>query len=291
MNASSDMSALRAPWGIVSLASGKPVRRTFGPRELWLQFVQGEIRLADRVVADPVEDGGDAPPPDETRDWSRWALPGETASRPLPGASEVGKGGGSSPSVVLRPALPDRPLIVQPEVPFSLLPRAEARIFIRVPLLIRVEVELPGAPAPTLLRTLPTLELSDTWWGGFLKGEPCSWLPTTARREVTDDLLEPHLVICPMALVNQSRSDLRVEKLCLRVEHLSLYADRRGFWADESRVRYHGDAEGSQIDMSGQPPEEATSPVRISAPPAPVRGIRALTFSRLLGMSGAPGSP
>lgn len=291
MNPSSDTPALRPPWGIVPLASGEPVRRNFGPRELWIQLVQGEIRLADRVVTDLASSGGEASPPDESRAWSRWALPApETRSSARPDASNADGGKAPLPSVVLRPALPDRPLIVQPDVPFSLLPRAEARIFIRVPLLIRVEVELPNARVPTLLRTLPTLELSDTWWGGFLEGEPCSWLPTTARRLVTDDLLEPHLVICPMVLVNQSRSDLRVEKLCLRVEHLSLFADRRGFWADESRVRYHGDAEGSQIDMSGHPPEEAKSPVRISAPPAPARGIRAMTFSRWLGMSSAPGS-
>jgi len=273
---------------MVPLASGEPVRRNIGPRELWLRFVQGEIRLADSIDAGPGSAGNESAPPEDSRAWSRWAIPTPGTESATARAAESNA---RPPSVVLRPALPDRPLIVQPEVPFSLLPRAEARVFIRVPLRIRVEVDLPTAPAPTLLRTLPTLELSDTWWGGFLEGEPCSWLPTTARRQVTDDLLEPHLVICPMVLVNQSRSDLRVEKLCLRVEHLSLYADRQGFWADESRVRYHGDAEGSQIDMSGRPPEEAQSPVQISAPPAPARGIRAMTFSRWLGKSSASGSP
>jgi len=290
MNPPNDTPTLRPPWGIVPLEGGEPVRRRIGPRELWIQHLEGEVRLADRMVAAGSADGDDPSSSVEVRNWSRWALP--TPSTPVaPRARGAGAEPPLPPTVGLRPGLPGRPLIVQPEVPFSLLPGAEARVFIRVPLQIQVEVQLASSPAPMLLRSLPTLELSDTWWGGFVQGEPCFWLPTTARRQVTDDLLEPHLVICPMVLSNQSRSDLRVEKLCLRVEHLSLFSDRHGFWADESRVRYQGDLEESQIDMSGRPPEEARSPERISAPPAPVRGIRAMTFSRLLGMSGAPGSP
>ncbi|TVP48211.1 MAG: hypothetical protein EA350_03440 [Gemmatimonadales bacterium] len=267
---------LDAPWGEIPLDTGRPVGRRIGPRELWVDMVQGEIRLADRKVAP----GFDSPP-DEPDAWSRWALP------TIPQAG----GGQAGPPfrLNLRPSLPDRAVIVQPEVPFSLVPRAEARIFVRIPLTIRVDLDLPGDAAPVLLRTLPTLELSDTWWGSFLDGELCYWLHTTARRAVGPELLEPHLVICPLHLVNQSRSDLKVEKLSFRVELLSLYADRTGFWADESRVRYQGDSEGSQIDMTGRPPEEAVAPRRIFAPPSAARGIRALTFKGFRGFSGIGG--
>jgi hypothetical protein len=276
MKTASDPVHLDAPWGEVPLDTGRAVGRRMGPRELWVDVVHGEIRLADRKVA-PGSDG----PPVEPDAWSRWALPA------IP--KDAGAGAIPRSTLHLRPSFPDRAIIVQPEVPFSLVPRAEARIFVRIPLTIRIELDLPDSPAPVLLKTLPTLELSDTWWGGFVDGELCYWLHTTARRAAGPELLEPHLVICPLHLVNQSRSDLKVEKLCFRVEHLSLYADRNGFWADESRVRYQGDTEGSHIDMTGRPPEEALSPRRILAPPTAARGIRALTFKGLMGRPGMGG--
>jgi hypothetical protein len=270
MSDSDDSGPLVPPWGPVELEPNRPVGRRIGPRDIWFLLREGEIRLADR----PAEKGAAREPPgapDDPSVWSRWALPAPAGT----GAGDL-----SSARVVLRPAVPDRPLIVQPEVPFALLPGAEARVFVRIPLLIRVETEGPTGEA-ILLRTIPTLELSDTWWGGFVEGDLCYWLPTTARREATRSLLEPHLVICPLRMVNESGTDLKVEKLSFRVEHLSLFADAPGFWADESRVRYQGEAEGSQIDMSGRPPDEAPGAALVSAPPVPVRGLRALTFNRL----------
>ncbi len=269
MDPSARVTPLSAPWGEVALVPDTPVSRRIGPREFWFLFRQGEVRVADRPAT---PESGDDPPPTDASAWSRWAIPGAAAED-------------AEARVRLRPDVPERTLIVQPELPFSLLPHAEARIFVRIPLRVRVEFVLDaGAPAPAgsvLLRTVPTLELSDTWWGGFLEGELCAWLPTSARRVVGPEHLEPHLAICPLLLRNQSSVDLRVEKLAFRVEHLSLYADRTGFWSDESRVRYQGDAEGSQIDMSGSPPPEAEDPALVHAPVLPARGIRALTFSRL----------
>ncbi len=270
MSDSEDSGPLAPPWGPVELEPDRPVGRRIGPRDVWFLFREGEIRLADR----PAEGDGRGEPPDAPDDpsaWSRWAVPAPKGQ----GIRDL-----RSARVTLRPAVPDRPLIVQPEVPFALLPGAEARVFVRIPLLIRVEAERPTGDA-ILLRTIPTLELSDTWWGGFVDGDLCYWLPTTARREVTRSLLEPHLLVCPLRMVNESGTDLKVEKLSFRVEHLSLFADPPGFWADESRVRYQGETEGSQIDMTGRPPEEARSATLVSAPPAPVRGLRALTFHRL----------
>jgi hypothetical protein len=268
-----DGPVLSPPWGPVDLPEGRSIARRIGPRDLWLRLDQGEVRLAD-APAPSGSDEADALPPDGV-EWSRWALPPSPDSAP--------------PRVTLRPAFPDRALIVQPDTPFSLLPRAEARVFVRVPLDIRVEVETTTGES-VALRTIPAVALSDTWWGDFLEGELCYWLTTTARRQVTRALLEPHLVICPLRMVNASDDDLKVEKLAFRVEHLSLYAEGAGFWADESRVRYHGDQEGSRIDMTGTPPEEARDARLVMAPPVPARGIRALTFNRLRHLSGLGGA-
>ena len=45
--------------------------------------------------------------------------------------------------IEIRPVFPDRPLVLRPENPFHLLPEAQARVFVRVPLWIQVEVPGP----------------------------------------------------------------------------------------------------------------------------------------------------
>jgi hypothetical protein len=262
---------LSPPWGRFRLKAEEPLDLEIGPQFIRLLFTEGEVRLA----GEPAATGA-------LGSWSRWAVPGGEANR-----AEV--------QVHVRPALPDRPLLVQPEVPFSLLPLAEARIFIRVPLTIRLEIDLEpqSTRPPVLFRSIPSVGLSDTWWGEPDHGELCWWLETTARRRVDASLLTPHLAICPLHMTNQSRADLRVEKLCFRMKHLSLFSDGIGFWADTARVRYQGENEGSRINMTGTAPDEATSPRLVAAPQVTTQGFTARTFARLrafhpLGFGGPP---
>ncbi|TVP74837.1 MAG: hypothetical protein EA352_09725 [Gemmatimonadales bacterium] len=241
---------------------------------------EGEIRLHTSIL-DPAESEPEFPAlnrsteePDPDPGWSRWALAGDEGT------------------LWLRPCLPDRPLVLQPEAPFVLLPRASARVFIRVPLWIRVEWQ-EGSPDPeaipgegTILTEQPVTTLSNTWWGDVMEGELAYWLETRARRVYRENLRAAHLAICPLVLENRSTTELQVDKLAFRTIHLGVFGDGTGFWGDESRVRYQGESEGSEVEVSGRPPEEAGNPVLVTPPRVPpVRGIRARTFQRLRGIS------
>ncbi len=100
-------------------------RLAVGPLAIWLRGVKNELWVSHACAA-PWE-----PAPEELRDgaeWSRWAMrEGEHRLRVLP-------------------VFPDRPLVVKPEHPFTLLRRARARVYMRVPLWVRLEVAL-GARA------------------------------------------------------------------------------------------------------------------------------------------------
>nr|NIP60435.1 hypothetical protein [Gemmatimonadota bacterium]NIR80852.1 hypothetical protein [Gemmatimonadota bacterium]NIT89671.1 hypothetical protein [Gemmatimonadota bacterium]NIU33451.1 hypothetical protein [Gemmatimonadota bacterium]NIU37737.1 hypothetical protein [Gemmatimonadota bacterium] len=158
------------------------------------------------------------------------------------------------------------------------------RIYVRVPLWVRVELH---GGATMRLTEIPSVILSDTWFGDFMEGELCYFQPTTARREVRPEHFDDHLAVCPILLSNRSQDPLAVEKLALRVAHLSIFRRGRELWADETRVRYRGDEAGSEIRSAHSPPSEAPDATLLTPPRTPAdRGFRARTFSRLKGLSG-----
>lgn len=274
--ASDALSRLAGPWGRHALPADHSLAIRVGPRELWLRAAEGEIQVAQGDALAPgtaVRPGDQRPEPPEEVEWSRWATPqGET-------------------EVDLRPALPDRTVVLKPERAFRLLPRAEARVYVRVPLWVRIELPPASGGDPLLLDEIPSLAMSDTWWGDFMEGELTYWLPTTARRRMRPELQLPHLAACSLQLVNRSSEDLRVEKLSFRVAHLSLFVDDAGrLWGEETRVTYRGEAETSQVEMSGSAPAEAAGAIRVVPPRSPiVKGFRARTFDRLRVLPGMGG--
>lgn len=261
---------LPPPWGHHDLPEGEERQVRLGPLELRLRRVGEEIWLSWTRTDDPAGGGADStsrePGADEEVEWSRWAVPGGTTG------------------VHLHPAFPDRALVVEPEQTFHLVRGARIRIYVRVPL--QVAVGLP-APSPVTLVEIPTVILSDTWFGDLTEGELAYALHTSARRSLQPDVFAPHLAICSLRLGNEVVDQLAVKKLCLRVAHLSLFVRGRELWSDETRVRYRGEDEESEIRITGKAPPDAPEAVRVMPPRIPLqRGFTARTFARLAEFSG-----
>lgn len=253
-------------WGDHALPDRGETRRfDVGPLALWVRRIQNEVWLTHHREVDGPIPRGDRPPPDA--EWRRWAFE-ETPE-----------------TVRLLPALPDRLLVVKTEQPFTLLRRAEARIYMRVPVFVRIQVPTERGD-PVTLEEVPTEVFSDTWWGDFLEGQLAYWLTTKARREMRDELFHPYLAVAVLHLRNRSSDDLSVEKLALRVEHLSIYEQHGRLWAEETKVDYQGEALGSDIRMDDLPPREAEGAREITPARAQVKGFRARTFQRLKALSG-----
>lgn len=272
-----DTGSEATPWSVHDLEEGVDRRFEIGPLGLRVRWIAGELWLAHaRTEDEGTRDDGtiqrrtgpDTPEAllDEPEEWARWSA------------------GGDGVKLRLTPVFPDRPLVVGPEHSFHLLRGARVGIYIRVPLWVRVE--LLGRQE-TVVTEIPTLVLSDTWFGDVTEGELCYYLPTTARREVTPELFEPHLAICPLQLSNPSEDDLAVEKIALRVAHLSIFGRGDELWSDRTRVQYRGEAIGSDLRITGRPPEEAPGAELITPPRTPMgRGLRARTFAQLRHMPG-----
>jgi hypothetical protein len=236
------------------------VERALGSLRLRLRAVDPEVW----VRGSHAQEGEEAP---DAGEWTRWSL--------VPDAT-----------VDVRPAMPNRPVVVAPEQPFHLPVRGSARVYVRIPLFARV-VARGGAGPESVLAELPSLVLSDTWWGTHTEGQLAYWLPTRARRATSPEIFEPHLAVCPLLLENASNEPLAVERLAIRTDHLTILGNGAATWTDEVLVEYQGASEGSELMYTGEALEEAGDVRRIAEPrEIPPRGLRARTFGRLRAMSG-----
>ena len=243
-----------------------PQAWTIGPLRLWSKRVAKEIWVAF-VHAEADTDEGVSPSLlPEKLDWSRWAL-----------ASEADE-------IRFVPLFPDRPVVVKPEAAFRVTKEAQARIYVRVPLWVRVESA--GADSVPLAE-IPTAVLSNTWFGTFTSGELCYWISSGARMQITPDYSRPYLAICPIQIINRADEELYVEKLCLRVGRLSLFNQQGQLWADETKVIFKGSNDASRVEVSGTAPVEAGGAVLVSSPrEAGTSGFAAKTFTTLKDLSG-----
>ena len=251
------------PWGRYRIPSDDPLQIQVGPLTIFVKKEGDEIWVTHR---DAESHGAEPNVSDPELKWERW------------GASE------SPDEIEVLPTFPDRPLVLYPENPFRLLPGAKARIFVRTPLWVRLQV--PGRQGGELAE-IPTLTLSDTWWGKPEDGELAYWLHIMARREAPSEIFLPDRIICPLALVNGAKEDLPVEKILLRASHLSIFKGQESLWSDEIRISYRGEEEGSELEMTGRPPMETPGAPRLVPPRTHLaKGFSARTFARLRAFQG-----
>lgn len=263
MAASPGVSPGHLVWGHHRVAGDAPSTLQIGSLWITAQLRNDEIWLSHGSEArgEPVPSD-----PSEIREWTRWAT------------------SGSPEGLDILPLFPDRPLVLQPEKPFHLLPGASARIYIRVP--VWVQVRITGQRG-SLLQEIPSMVLSDTWWGSFTEGEICYWLHIMARRTAPPEIFLPDRILCPVELLNQAREELPVEKILLRCQHLTVFKGEGCLWSDEVKIRYRGEEVGSVLEMSGTaPPEAAGAPLLTPPRTPPTKGFTARTFARIRGFPG-----
>lgn len=235
----------------------------FGPLRLWHKASKGDLWLAWQVVKED-EPEPETPEKGDSR-WVRYAFQNRSSK------------------IRFMPVFPDRPVVMAPESAFFLTPKAEARVYVNIPLWVRVE--LAGGHTISI-RDIPTVVLSNTWQGSFFEGDLGYWLPTRARREVRPSRSLPHTAICPIHIYNRSPEELTVEKICLRVGWLSIFESEGVFFGDACHVDYQGPQETSQVEAKGRSPREAKKAKLIMRPRSPARKGLASTFSQLKSLPG-----
>ena len=217
----------------------KHCRGQIGPLILWFlrQFDEIHIaikRLGDELVEDDVVSFAST---DENQqeglDWKRWVV------------------GEKSNTISILPIMPDRPVVVRPDVPVRIPTGLEAIFFVGIPVWVKVVV---GDSDTFDLCEQPTVIRSNTWFGDPMSGELCYSLTTRARREILEAEIEPHRCICPVKICNSSPVTLEVDKLCIHVAHLKIFEGTKQLWTNEVTITFKGEDMASEIYYSQKEP-------------------------------------
>lgn len=247
-------------WADLEVKDNETKSHTIGPVTVWLKKVTNEIWVAcDYSEGKPKKER----PKNQVNvlNWSRWALP-ENETK-----------------FSLRPSFPDRPVVVKPEYPFKIITNAKIRVYTRIP--VFVKVVLTGRP-DFVVTEIPTVVLSNTWFGLHTEGELCYWVNTSARRVIDPGIMQPWMAVCPIEITNKEDEPLDFDKLCLRVEHLSLFQKDHELWSDETLIIHQGREKYSDIEMKGKLPLEAKGGKIIAKPRTPIKRTFAVRSFKLI---------
>lgn len=250
-------------WTPSEIPIDEPTVRRVGPLGLWLCRTAFEWQVGqDRApTSGPPEADAQAEPPADMN-WERWALDGD------------------SRRVRLSPAMPDRPLVVRPEHDLLITPASTCVFYVNVAAWVRISVGPEGQE--TRLVDVPTVQLSNTWFGDPTEGELCYSVRTKARRALLDLAPQPHRVVCRIAIRNESDEPLDLERICLRVTHMGIYADSTRLWATPCELAYRGGDRFSRVDYREGPPDESDHAVLLTPPTSvPEAGVINRSIGRL----------
>ena len=228
-------------WEPKQLSSEDWYQARIGPLAIWLRRSQGDWYVAHEREAG-LGQAEDAPAAlhlaqnkasVDRLTWNRWVSGKEAAQ------------------VRLLPCLPDRAVVIRPRYPLNVPRGKEVLFFVSLPVWTRV---LVGQAGPEMLCELPTVVLNNTWFGDPITGELCYSLKTRVLRQIEMVENRPHMAVCPVLIRNQALADLDFQRICIRVEYLSLYRGQTRLWTNQVEVQFHGENLNSTIIPGRQAP-------------------------------------
>jgi hypothetical protein len=251
-------------WNEYEISEQKVFYWSIGEINIWCIFENNELKIAYQYTH-PNEKKIKSTIPENVT-WNRWIV------------SE------KKMKLNFKPVMPDRPVVVEAENYFKLTKGASTRIYVRIPVWIKIEAI---NKKKNLLLEIPSVILSHSWFGSFYEGELCYWISSSARAHFKLSPARPFLAITPIQLFNKSDEELSIEKICLQVQNLSLFYKDQQLWTDEMILSYKGSNHVSEIKVGGKAPAEATDAALLGPSRQPIKKAMSLnTFSSLKELAG-----
>ena len=224
-------------WDEVDLGQNRCAAWRFPPRSIFVERVDNEYH----VMSTPPE--GTCAGESRFEFISRGEKPRSSAWRHYLHTETV--------PVQPSPVLPDRPVVVRPDRALTLLPGQNALFFLEIPVWFRLST---AGARPTRIFEEPLCVLSKTWFGDPITGELCYGMATRLHQGIDSVAHSARIAICPLAITNDSDTDLAFEKICLHAENLSVFRGGKRLWANRLNVIFKGSEQATQIEIVHGPP-------------------------------------
>lgn len=228
-------------WIPFTLESDSALLWQCGPLDLYVKRQNTDWVLGSHYVSDDedlnrsgIQYGVETFPP-EIR-WVRWSLQKEVETAQF------------------LPVMTERPLLVGVRNPLMLPEKGKVLYFMSIPVWVQLKV---GKKKAVFFDAIPTVQMSDTWFGDQFSGELCYALHSKARRDLKSLLILPHRAICPMMICNTVSIPLECKKFSFKAKYLNIYESEGSLWSSRVNVDYHGGEKYSQIRYENTVPDEA----------------------------------
>jgi len=273
-------------WGTFSLEAETGGRWDIGPSTVWVYRSTRDWRVIhqpadDPVAADPLAERSAHTVPVSVEEMTA-LLDGEddavtTHRYPVESTDE---------EVALEPVLADRPVVVRPEHPLSILPGETVTLYVSTPLWVRVML----AASDRTLQEVPSQRISDTWFGPSTReGELCYAVRVAGRLHLDRLPLRLHRALTPLHVRNGGKDVLAVERVQLPTPHLALYRTPADvLWTQAVTMSRREGTEGAVVDIKKGAPYEMSDAVLVERPRTPLeKGLFTSTFSAFGAFFGA----
>ena len=175
------------------------------------------------------------------REKEGWTISQEVITENEPAHPDFNSGDyfqtGKSNTLLILPALPVKPLVFKGNL-LHVGPQQKLSFYLKMPLSVQV-FHSKNQPA-NLLSEIPVKRLSDTWFGDSYSGEPAFLLGTQHFRKASDVNPSSYEAICPVTIFNNSPGVLKVERLIIRVENMTLYNNNGNIITSLLAIEYKG---------------------------------------------------
>jgi hypothetical protein len=158
-------------------------------------------------------------------------------------------------TVLIMPAMPDRPVVIKPEKSFTLLPGISLDILIRIP--VWVQIYASRVKEHQLMIDFPSRQISSTWFGDPDNGEIAYSLSDPAYFLSSDLVADDDHAICPVKIKNESDTILNFQRLSVPANQLNIYSDKGKLFTNEVRVRFKGEEQQTDLQIMNGSPEIA----------------------------------
>ncbi|MES3629104.1 MAG: hypothetical protein PPP56_02945 [Longimonas sp.] len=256
-------SALSPWWRDYSVPLGHMAHWAIGSLSFWAMRTEREWRVAQHAGQDPLADANtyESLTPDAESAFN-WDEPEQHTVQRFSMKE-------TSERCALHPQLADRPVVIRPEHPISIVSGETITLFVSTPLWIQYTVH---APAVKLLQ-MPTMRPSDTWFGtNTRQGELCYASRTTGRLQLSEVPVRPHRAITPLRIRNRASDTLLLERVQVPTAYLALYENEaHALWTQALRLDRGPDnisssTPAAQVHIEPGTPDEAGSCTRIAEP-------------------------